>query len=417
MKKKILAFTLILLIITSTFLFAYSETYTISTTYDLENTILSSLYNRNTDISINYTGELNGLENVLNSIIYKDEYLKYTIGNWKWSYKGYEGNIDINIEASHLISRTEEDMSNIKIDEILNSIISDNMTVHEKIKVAHDYVVLNVAYDQTLTYRTQYDALFRNTTVCHGYALLFYRMMEELNIPVRLVIGSAGSAHIWNMVQVDNAWYHIDTTFDDPVPDRLNQVSYKYYMLTEEEISKDHVIEEENIPNTSETYELLLNDLVENSGNTVYINLLNSLGYNYINTTPNIEDDKDTHTASSAINILAIDDYVKYDRSYGFPFIDENSRTQVPFRITLENLGANVSWDEENRTAIAELNNIKVNIPIGESYILVNGKKVQNDTNSLIKDGRTYLPIRKVMESFGYTVGWDGLTQTVLISE
>ncbi len=162
---------------------------------------------------------------------------------------------------------------------------------------------------------------------------------------------------------------------------------------------------------------MLLNELVENSGNTVYINLLNSLGYNYINTTPNIEDDKDTNTASSAINILAIDDYVKYDSSYGFPFIDENSRTQVPFRITLENLGANVSWDEENRTAIAELNNIKVKIPIGESYILVNGKKVQNDTNSLIKDGRTYLPIRKVMESFGYTVGWDGLTQTVLISE
>jgi hypothetical protein len=407
MKKRILAFTLILLIITSTFLFAYSETYTISTTYDLENTILSNLYNRNTNISINYTGKLNGLENVLNSIIYKDEYLKYTIGNWKWDYNGYEGNLDINIEASHLISRTEEDMSNIKIDEILNNIIYDNMTVHEKIKAAHDYVVLNVAYDKTLTYRTQYDALFRNTTVCHGYALLFYRMMEELNIPVRLVIGSAGGAHIWNMVQVDNSWYHIDTTFDDPVPDRLNQVSYEYYMLTEEEISKDHVIEEENIPNTSATYEYLLNELVENSGNTVYINLMNSLGYSYTSTTP----------VSSAISILAIDDYIEYDSAYGFPFIDENSRTQVPFRITLENLGADVSWDGENRTAIAALNNIEVKIPIGESYIVVDGKIVQNDTKSLIMDGRTYLPIRKVMESFGYTVGWDSLTQTVLIGE
>jgi len=405
MKKKILAFTLILLIITGTFLFAYAETYTISTAYDLENTILSNLYNRNTNISINYTGSLPGLENTLNRIIYKDEYLKYTIGNWKWSYKGYEGNLDINIEASHLISRTEEDMSNIKIDEILNNIITRDMTVHEKIKAVHDYIVLNVAYDKSLTYRTQYDALFRNTSVCHGYALLFYRMMEELNIPVRLVIGSAGSAHIWNMVQVDNTWYHIDTTFDDPVPDRLNQVSYEYYMLTEEEISKDHVIEEENIPDTSTTYEYLLNELVENSGNTVYITLLNSLGYDYNSPVP------------SPINIFAIDDYVKYDTSYGFPFIDENNRTQVPFRITLENLGADVSWDGEASTAIAELNGIEVKIPIGKSYIVVDGKYVENDTASLIKDGRTYLPIRKVMESFGYTVGWDGLTQTVLISE
>lgn len=414
MKKKILAFTLILMIITSTFLFAYSETYNISTTHDLENTILSNLYNRNTNVSINYKGSLTGLENLLNGIIYKDEYLKYTIGNWKWSYKGYEGNLDINIEASHLISRTEEDMSNIKIDEILNSIISDNMTVHEKIKAAHDYIVLNVAYDKSLTYRTQYDALFRNTSVCHGYALLFYRMMEELNIPVRLVIGSAGSSHIWNMVQVDNTWYHVDTTFDDPVPDRLNQVSYDYYMLTEEEISKDHVIEEENIPHTSTSYEHLLNELVENSGNTVYINLLNSLGYDYTNTAP---DTQSTTPEPSTVNILAIDNYVEYDNSYGFPFIDENSRTQVPFRITLENLGADVSWDSRTRTAIAELNDIEVKIPIGESYIVVDGQRVQNDTASLIKDGRTYLPIRKVMESFGYTVGWDGLTQTVLISQ
>lgn len=408
MKRKIIAFTLILLIITSTFLFAYSETYTISTTHDLENTILSNLYNRNTNISINYTGSLNGLENTLNGIIYKDEYLKYTIGNWKWSYKGYEGNLDINIEASHLISRTEEDMSNIKIEEILDNIITRNMTAHEKIKAVHDYIVLNVSYDKTLTYRTQYDALFRNTSVCHGYALLFYRMMEELNIPVRLVIGSAGSAHIWNMVQVDNTWYHVDATFDDPVPDRLNQVSYEYYMLTEEEISRDHVIEEENIPHTSATYEYLLNELVENSGNSVYINLLNSLGYNYTNTEP--------APVNSTINIFALDNYVKYDSSYGFPFIDENSRTQVPFRITLENLGADVSWDGETRTAIAELNDIEVKIPIGESYIVVDGKIVKNDTKSLIKDGRTYLPIRKVMESFGYTVAWDSLTQTVLIS-
>ena len=216
------------------------------------------------------------------------------------------------------------------------------------------------------------------------------------------------------MVQVDNTWYHVDTTFDDPVPDRLNQVSYDYYMLTEEEISKDHVIEEENIPHTSTRYEYLLNELVENSGNTVYINLLNSLGYGYTNTAP---DTQSTTPEPSTVNILAIDNYVKYDNSYGFPFIDENSRTQVPFRITLENLGADVSWDAESRTAIAELNDIKVKIPIGESYIVVDGRKVQNDTQSLIKDGRTYLPIRKVMESFGYTVGWDGITQTVLISQ
>lgn len=401
------------MIIASMFIFAYSETYTISTINDLENTILNDLYNRNTNISINYTGKLAGLENVLNGILYKDEYIKYTIENWRWSYSGYEENLDIDIETSHLISKTEEDMSNAKIKEILGMIITNDMTVHEKIKASHDYIVLNTAYDTTHTYRTQYDILFRNTSVCHGYALLFYRMMEEMDIPVRLVIGNAGGPHIWNMVEVDNTWYHIDTTFDDPVPDRLDTVSYEYYMLTEEEISKDHVIEEANLPNTSTTYELLLNELVENSGKAIYVNLLNSLGYS-CTSTPSTNN---TVPVSSVVNIFALNNYVDYDTSYGFPFIDENNRTQVPFRLTLETVGADVSWDNETRTAIATLNDIEVRIPIGESYIVVDNQKVENDTKSLIKDGRTYLPIRKVMESFGYKVGWDGLSQTVLISK
>ena len=45
---------------------------------------------------------------------------------------------------------------------------------------------------------------------------------------------------------------------------------------------------------------------------------------------------------------------VEFTQESGSPFIDENNRTQVPFRKTLEAFGATVSWDLENRVAIAE---------------------------------------------------------------
>ena len=35
------------------------------------------------------------------------------------------------------------------------------------------------------------------------------------------------------------------------------------------------------------------------------------------------------------------------------PFVDENGRTQVPFKIVLETFGAEVKWDNATREAIA----------------------------------------------------------------
>lgn len=117
-------------------------------------------------------------------------------------------------------------------------------------------------------------------------------------------------------------------------------------------------------------------------------------------------------------NIIKISIYgedVEFNDDLGYPFIDSNSRTQVPFRVTLEKYGAKVSWDGENNRAVAEKDGIKIEVPIGEKYIYKNGEKIENDTKALIKKGRTYLPIRVVMEAFGCEVDWNGEIRTVEI--
>ncbi len=106
---------------------------------------------------------------------------------------------------------------------------------------------------------------------------------------------------------------------------------------------------------------------------------------------------------------------IVYNEEYGFPFIDENDRTQVPFRLTMETFGADVSWDQERFVATAELDDIRIDVPIGEQYILRNGERILNDTTSRIIDSRTYLPIRIVLEAFGAEVKWDNKNFKVVI--
>ena len=107
---------------------------------------------------------------------------------------------------------------------------------------------------------------------------------------------------------------------------------------------------------------------------------------------------------------------VEFTEELGFPFIDENNRTQVPFRAALEKYGAEIDWDNETRTAIAAKDEILVKVPIGESYILKNDEKIDVDTAARIVNGRTYLPIRAVIEAFGSEVEWDGALKTVVIT-
>jgi len=121
--------------------------------------------------------------------------------------------------------------------------------------------------------------------------------------------------------------------------------------------------------------------------------------------------------ADNSVNISIEEELVEFNKEYGSPFIDENNRTQVPFRVTMEKFGAVVDWNNDTRRAIAEKEGIVVEVPIGEDYIIKNGNIIKNDTAALIKDGRTYLPIRAVLEAFGADVGWDNDTRTVLVGK
>ncbi len=124
---------------------------------------------------------------------------------------------------------------------------------YEDIKMVHDYIVENTEYDSTLSLPDIYNVygtLIRKQSVCEGYAKTFKLLMDELGIPCVIVIGEATNSnnetenHAWNYVQINNSWYAIDATWDDPVVSGGGTArpasKYKYFLKGMTTISKDH---------------------------------------------------------------------------------------------------------------------------------------------------------------------------------
>lgn len=101
------------------------------------------------------------------------------------------------------------------------------------------------------------------------------------------------------------------------------------------------------------------------------------------------------------------------------PFIDNSSRTMVPVRFVAEQLKATVDWNGNTKTASVKLNNTTVQIQIGNANLKIDraGTKstVKMDTVAVIKDERTYVPIRFVAEELGCFVDYSPYWHTVAI--
>jgi len=99
------------------------------------------------------------------------------------------------------------------------------------------------------------------------------------------------------------------------------------------------------------------------------------------------------------------------------PYVDENSRTMVPVRFITEQLGAEVTWNDAEKTAIVEKNGIKVEIPIDSTELTVTkdgvSETITMDTCAVLKENRTFIPLRYIAEALGAYVDYSDVYRTV----
>lgn len=126
----------------------------------------------------------------------------------------------------------------------------------QKIKKVHDWLVNVIEYDSSQKENNKYNiygALHDKKAVCEGYARAFNYIMEEIGIPCVLVSGKAKNSegtietHAWNYVKIEEKWYAIDVTWDDPVIIGNGKISektkYKYFLVGSTDFFKDHTEE------------------------------------------------------------------------------------------------------------------------------------------------------------------------------
>jgi transglutaminase-like putative cysteine protease len=115
-------------------------------------------------------------------------------------------------------------------------------TQAEKAKYAHDYLTYHNVYDFNARHgQTMYSALVEGGSVCAGYTHAFQYLMQQMGIPCAYVLGYANGYHAWNIVKLDNEYYAMDVTWDDPLGAPPEKFSYKYFNLTDQALSADHV--------------------------------------------------------------------------------------------------------------------------------------------------------------------------------
>ena len=161
-------------------------------------------------------------------------------------------------EANYLVeefnSKQAIDEAIAQIEQVKNQIIQNKTgNTYEDIKMVHDYLVDTISYDSSLSKQNIYNiygALVSRECVCEGYARAFKYLLDELDIPCVMVIGTATNSHgetenhAWNYAQLNGNWYAVDSTWDDPVVIGGGTASaesrYKYFLVGREVIDQDH---------------------------------------------------------------------------------------------------------------------------------------------------------------------------------
>lgn len=135
-----------------------------------------------------------------------------------------------------------------KLNEAVNSILSNipsGLNEYHLEKYIHNTVVDGCTYASGVKEAedgweefTVYGALINGSAVCEGYSHSMVMLLNKVGIDCYYVNGYGESnPHMWNVVKIDDNWYHLDATWDDN-----DNAYYHYFNLDDETVTHDHVI-------------------------------------------------------------------------------------------------------------------------------------------------------------------------------
>lgn len=190
-----------------------------------------------------------------------------------WSYYTTDNIISVSPQYSRTAAQAAEiqPLFDAAADEIIAKALEKD-DVFDRLAVIHDEIIQRTTYYSTGGVHI-YEAdgpLIYGKALCEGYSKAFMYLAQSIGVNCVCVAGDAGGAHLWNMVEVDGVWYHVDVTWDDPGSDDAKP-KYSYFCISDSKMFEDHTVKTNAFPIPKATASGY--DYYEHNGITLYTNV------------------------------------------------------------------------------------------------------------------------------------------------
>ena len=144
------------------------------------------------------------------------------------------------VKVSKQYNNNQINYINAEIDKIIQDNIPANLSNKDKIKAFHDYIINTTKYDKDRASNmnnkeysnseshTANGLLKNHIALCGGYSDIMSIYLSKINIPNMRI---SADKHVWNLVNIDGKWLHLDATWDDPVTNTGSQILLHDYFL------------------------------------------------------------------------------------------------------------------------------------------------------------------------------------------
>ena len=175
--------------------------------------------------------------------IIDDKYIITNINNFVHPFNSFDTiNVDVSndgkvtIKTKKLYKEDEIEFIKKYIDDFINTKLNLSMSNYDKIKTFHDHIVNSTKYDENNSFEsyTAYNLITSGLSICGGYSDIMSIYLNTLGIKNYKI---ASSNHIWNLVELDGIWYHLDVTWDDPIAsDGKQYLIHNFFMVTTDKL-------------------------------------------------------------------------------------------------------------------------------------------------------------------------------------
>ena len=222
--------------------------------------IYSAVYSHNSDLKLNQSSTPNEIRNAIRWIMRDNPDIFW------FAHQYYYDKANSTIHFQYTFSPERVKTIQQSIDDVIENDFCieyvKKLSQQEQVAYVYKWLVTYCTYNTNSAYNQSiYSVFVRRNSVCTGYAKAAQYLFNLLGIESRLVFGrlhndKEDGRHCWNLVKVDNEYYHFDACFGDSILDnvaiksgvqellKINGINYNFLCVSTDEILRTRTIED-----------------------------------------------------------------------------------------------------------------------------------------------------------------------------